>query len=376
MNQPGQSYGSLAIIKTVSDHIDSDSGQAAVIPAGSQKKNVFIAKSANAWLKDASGKPKPKPLYLCIWFEGEVCILFADTNVGKSILAVQIAKEISESEPVVYFDFELSEKQFEERYSDNFTNHFRFNDNLIRAEIDPDQADYKAAGFDNLEDFISASIEQTVESTGARILIIDNLTYLKNETEKAKEALPLMKHLKELKKKHGLSILVLAHTPKRDLSQPITMNHLGGSKMLMNFCDSSFALGVSAKDPAIRYLKQIKCRNAQIKYNSENVAVFEISKPGNFLSFTPVQGVHGVHTTYEHEHLKQHTKEDREEIAKKVMLLYNKDMSQRDIAREVNISLGTVNNHIKRSRSLFENRTGEQEQSTNGAERLEHDEQK
>lgn len=329
---------------------------------GPERKSVFKTKSANQWLKDASLKAQPKPLYLCVWHEGEVCICFADTNVGKSILAVQIARDISVNEKVVYFDFELSEKQFEARYSDNFTNHYKFHDNFLRAEIDPDQADYKAAGFDNLEDFISDSMEQSVISSGARVLIIDNLTYLKNETEKAKEALPLMKHLKELKKKYDLSILALAHTPKRDLSQPITMNHLGGSKMLMNFCDSSFALGTSAKDKSVRYLKQIKCRNAQVEFDGENVAIFEISKPANFLSFAPVQsvhGVHGVHTTYEHEHLKQHTKEDKEEIVNKVMLLYNKKMSQRDIARECNISLGAVNKYIKRSCSQQDIETDE-----------------
>jgi len=47
--------------------------------------------------------------------------------------------------------------------------------------------------------------------TGAKILIIDNLTYLKNETEKAKDALPLMKHLKALKSKYRLSILAIMY---------------------------------------------------------------------------------------------------------------------------------------------------------------------
>src|SRR5690606_40367234 len=110
----------------------------------------------------------------------------------------------------------------------------------------------------------------------AKILIIDNLTYLKNETEKAKDALPLMKHLKALKSKYGLSILALAHTPKRDLSKPITRNDLQGSKMLINFCDSSFAIGESFNDKHLRYIKQIKARNTEIIFDSENVGVCQI----------------------------------------------------------------------------------------------------
>ena len=49
-----------------------------------------------------------------------------------------------------------------------------------------------------------------------KIVIIDNITYLRHENERAKDALPLMKHLKRLKSKYNLSLLVLAHTPKRD----------------------------------------------------------------------------------------------------------------------------------------------------------------
>ncbi len=65
-----------------------------------------------------------------------------------------------------------------------------------------------------------------------------------------------MKELKTLKDKYGVSILALAHTPKRDMSKPLTINDLGGSKMLMNFCDSAFAIGASHKAKGIRYLKQ------------------------------------------------------------------------------------------------------------------------
>lgn len=97
-----------------------------------------------------------------------MCIFFADTNQGKSIKAVQIADKISETQIVVYADFELSDKQFEARYSNNFTNHYKFNDNFLRAEINPEMADYVEAGYKSLEDFINYSIEKTIETTGAR----------------------------------------------------------------------------------------------------------------------------------------------------------------------------------------------------------------
>ena len=76
-------------------------------------------------------------------------------------------------------------------------------------------------------------MKQAIITYQAKILIVDNLTYLKTQaTETAKEALPLMKRLKQLKIKYDLSILALAHTPKRNLCNPLTKNDLAGSKNL------------------------------------------------------------------------------------------------------------------------------------------------
>ncbi len=183
-----------------------------------ENKGLFRVMPANKWMEQAKNRPIPKMLFNELWFETELCILFADTNLGKSILAVQIGNSISrgepipgfkfeaEKQPVLYFDFELSDKQFENRYSENFENHYIFDKVFLRVEIDPDTEIPEKGGFEN---FLNQSLEQSIIETGAKILIIDNLTYLKNETERAKDALPLMKYLKSLKSKYGLSILAL-----------------------------------------------------------------------------------------------------------------------------------------------------------------------
>jgi archaellum biogenesis ATPase FlaH len=282
-----------------------------------ESKGLFIVKTASRWIEQAKTRPIPKMLFGEFWFEGELCILFADTNLGKSILAVQIGNSISrgeqihgfkletEKQPILYFDFELSDKQFENRYSLNFEQHYNFDNNFLRVEINSDASVTDAKSF---EDYLNHSLERSITETGAKVLIIDNLTYLKNETEKAKDALPLMKHLKALKNKYGLSILALAHTPKRDLSKPITRNDLQGSKMLINFCDSSFSIGESNTDKSLRYIKQIKQRNTEQIYDAENVCVCKIDKPHNFLLFEFVD--FGT----EREHLKQISEGEKTEI--------------------------------------------------------------
>ena len=314
-------------------------------------KGLFLVKTAARWMEQAKKRPIPKMLFGEFWFEGEICILFADTNLGKSILSVQIGNSISkgehipgfkqesEKQPILYFDFELSDKQFENRYSIQFEDHYNFDENFIRVEINPDA---NVPENNSFEDFLNNSMDKSIRETGAKILIIDNLTYLKNETEKAKDALPLMKYLKALKSKYGLSILALAHTPKRDLSKPITRNDLQGSKMLINFCDSSFAIGESSTDKNLRYFKQIKSRNTEIIYDAENVCVCQISKPDNFLQFE------FINFGTEREHLKLFTEKDRETNISKCKELHLQGKTQREIAREIGISLGAVNKYLKK----------------------------
>jgi hypothetical protein len=193
----------------------------------------------------------------------------------------------------------------------------------------------------DFETYLSQSLERTVSDTGAKVLIIDNLTYLRSGTETAKEALPLMKHLKALKSKYNLSILVLAHTPKRDLSKPITKNDLQGSKMLINFCDSSFAIGESFTDNHLRYIKQIKQRNCELVYDTDNVGVCEIVKPSNFLQFE------FVNFGTEKEHLKVPSDKDKEQHKQEAAELKAQGKSNREIARQLGVSEGAIRKWFK-----------------------------
>ncbi|KAB2918274.1 MAG: AAA family ATPase [Bacteroidetes bacterium] len=311
---------------------------------------LFAVHTANGWIDAVKNKPQPRMLFSEFWHEGELCILFADTNLGKSILAVQMGDSISRGQPipgfalqtppqkVLYFDFELSGKQFEIRYMHPTEGHYQFSHRFHRAEIDPD-ADLPV-GFTDYETFLYQSFEQAILHTGSQIIIIDNITYLKNETEKAKDALPLMKLMKALKTKHNLSILALAHTPKRDLAKPITRNDLQGSKMLINFCDSAFAIGESTQSSQLRYLKQIKQRNTAQLYGAENVCVCRIDKPLNFLQFE------FLNYSYETEHLHTHEEAGREQLIDEVKQLSKCGHSQRQIASQLGLSLGVVNKYI------------------------------
>ena len=131
-------------------------------------------------------------------------------------------------------------------------------------------------------------------------------------------------------------MLVLAHSPKRDKSKPINDDDLSGSKVLMNFCDSSFAIGASSKDPSIRYIKQIKQRNTEHIYHSENVVVCCLEKKTNFLQ------LYFLEFGSEREHLKIKNSSDLEERDIQMKDLISKGISNTKIAEIFDVTEGAI----------------------------------
>jgi hypothetical protein len=315
-------------------------------------RDAFIVKPAAQWLQADSRQQSYAKLFGDFWYQDELCILFADTNVGKSILAVQIGDALSRGvavgdmegggppQKVLYFDFELNARQFEKRYSSNFYGIHQFSDDFYRIEFNPDATGQKR--FANYADYMNNAIENVLISTGARTLIMDNITCLRTGTDTAAGAIALMRNLQSIKNKYKLSMLVLAHTPKRNPMRPITRNDLQGSKMLINFADSAFAIGESQTTPGMRYLKQIKQRSGQELYGASNVYLCKIAKPTKFLQME----FSGFDT--EAAHLMAYTEQHRRATEQRVMQLHSQGRSGRGIANELGLSFSATFRIIKK----------------------------
>ena len=301
---------------------------------------LLTIKSFNQVLIDAAKKKEPTKLFDEFWYEGETCCLFADSNVGKSILAVQIARNIATSQKVLYFDFELSEYHFLRRYTDDETNQpYKFPKNLYRVCLNYMMGAYTV---EELPDKIMSNIEKSVREIGASVIIIDNLTWIAYNSRSTQMAGELMKRLSAMKVQYNLSMLILAHTPKRNMSKPITQNDLGGSKMIMNFLDSAFTIGFSSKDPNIRYIKQIKVRYAEMKYGEDNVWLCEMRKVRSFLM------LFRLGFGMESEHLKKRKDGDKDALIAKIKVMKANGMSIREIAAELGMSPATVDRYSKK----------------------------
>lgn len=318
-------------------------------------QKAIITKSVNDWIEEVKGQPMPQRLFFDLWREGDFCIFFGDSGLGKSLLAVQIADAIAKGKiyneptdhdlltsnpaPILYLDAELSAKQFEIRYSveqfdKSLDDHYNFPSNFLRSELNPDFENTK-----EFERFLYEDLEVEIKEKGVRHIIIDNFTALKTQTtQDTQSALELAKTLNRFKKKNNISLLVLGHTPKRNPANPITRNDLAGSANLYNLCDACFAIGSSANDSNMKYLKQLKYRHGEKRFEADNVILCEIEKPNNFTRFR------FIGTDYEQNHLK--TISDKEEIESAVKELHKQGKSTRQIGEACNIS------HTKASQIL------------------------
>jgi hypothetical protein len=322
-------------------------------------------RSAKKRMKDALNMPEIDQLLSMIWQSQELHILFADTGAGKSIFAMGLALSIckgvrflglnNETNPqgVLFYDFELSDRQFRKRYTDEYGNEDPLDENLYIDTINFAQLIDLSGGYnESFIDILFEKIRHDIQSCQATVLIIDNLTFLNTQsTQDTQIALNTMRRLNELKNELNLSILVLAHTPKKAINTPITINDLAGSKHLSNFADSISAIGKSSIDTNIRYLKQIKpSRSGEMLYDADNIIVMEIVKNGPRLTYDFIE--FGL----EKDHLKDSSNSDY--VPDKLneasnMLKEGKSYSQ--IANYLGISKGTLSKWKNKYPAYFNN---------------------
>jgi RecA-family ATPase len=261
------------------------------------ERKLLLPRSMNDWMTSSLWEGSPAKLFGPFWLEYELCILFGGTGLGKSALATQIAESLAlgisippfgDGKPVppkrvLYCDFELTREQLIMRYSaegpdGDLTDRYSFSENLQRTEMAWNGR--VPEGFESFSEALFADIEDVIEEKQIEVLIVDNITYLdSSSTANADTARSIMQRLNDLKRSRFISILVLAHTPKRrSPHMPITEADIQGSVNLSNFADSMFAISTSAHEADLRYLKQIKTRSSRKIYGEAEVPVFRFEK--------------------------------------------------------------------------------------------------
>ena len=307
------------------------------------KIGIMSVKSANQWVDDALEEPDPKHYFYDLLVEGECTVLFASSNAGKSILATQMAEAVARENTVLYLDCELSAKQFQMRYVEENgprTIH-RFPDTLLRAEIRPEDIVDT-----NLEDAILESVASAAEHRNIRHIFIDNITFLLNDSENGEAAGAFMKKILSLKRHYGLTLVIVGHSPKREPRSPLTQNDLAGSAKLMNFFDAGIAIGRSAKDAGLRYIKQVKVRIGVNQYDGEKVLLFKLQQVRGYTQFVYED------TVCESDHLRPKNAFTEAEDLQELIDLQAQHKTVRQIAEETGFAPTTVHRKLKKAEQL------------------------
>jgi len=251
-------------------------------------KGIFKIRTANQCVNDAKKEDPPKKLFGSLIYEKGLTIFFGNTHAGKTAVAMNVAQSIAsgnqfkdipmeaKAQRVAYFDFELSDKNFELKSSNEYKDHFEYSNNFYRLTLN-----LAELGDNSLTpDGIIKQIKIAVDYAEAKIFFIDNISWLEQHgLETTKEANKLMKELWKMSRE-GYAVIVLGHTTKKDDTEPMTISSLAGSAAVSRYLESCLAINWSVLDPKYRYIKQLKNRWGEEEYGRNNVLPIILGKDG------------------------------------------------------------------------------------------------
>jgi hypothetical protein len=288
--------------------------------------------------------PLPVSLWHDLWFEGEVACLFGDPNVGKTLLAKQIAADIAfTGRSVLYFDFENLDHQSCSRYSNPVNGcSVSFPDNLSFIDFN-DDADFRSI---SSVDRILDEMEDAFIDYCCPVIVIDDISHV-IPAKFGYNAVRVLHRFRRWARVYHLSVLVLAHSRFHRADRPLSVRCLNGSFEFAYSFDSIFALGRSSVHDNTYYLKQLKSRMSRIVYDDFHLLTMRLSRDfnGAFLGFDLIDA-HGV----EQQLLQPFSSQQLQELVQQAAELHSQGTSIRVIAS----CLGLSPTFVYRSLSALE----------------------
>jgi hypothetical protein len=334
-------------------------------------------------------RPKPrKLLWKNYWATNELCILAGDNGVGKSLMALQVAKELTIGSPpakegnelgncevaqergggfelttdqstthplpqaeglstpplqgeslsnnkVLYIDWELTEEDFVQRWGGGIpiaigTENFfwaGFNADSEMPQHVPDKIDWLLQNFTT-----------TVKETEANILIIDQPDRLHLSPQKWNEFLT---KLKALMRTHNLSVMLVVSNKPRHTGRPCGLNNIPKGSLLIPVADSVIMMCQNQRRTCERYFKVLKNRNRAVAENIEEVDIVELEE---------YEGVYQVHPwgrQAEKSMLPPNASERKNQQIMQAEKLWNSGLSCLEVAEQMYVAEATVKSWLR-----------------------------
>lgn len=242
-----------------------------------EQAGIARPRRANDCVNEARNLTVGEALFDGFWREGELALLFGEAGTGKSLLAVQLAESLARGRAIggfcmpakrrktLYVDMKLSHGQFGMRYMGDTEKGYKFSDNLYH-DCPPSS------------DGLAKWLRKMVAENGFRVVVIDDLSAVRQTCDGTRETLPLMRELRRIKEELGVSILVISGSRAPRKGVPVAESDLLRSRILCDVADSVFAAGKHPGSVGTYYLMQTRSRNAVIVWNEANPPMFTIER--------------------------------------------------------------------------------------------------
>lgn len=290
-----------------------------------------------------------------LWYQGEMACLFGEPNVGKTILAMQIANVLSKRGlKTFYYDFENAAHQFKARYKTDKSDPNSSDGNYIVKPLNPNYSNAKLDSRSVLE-----YIKKDFTTERAPVIIIDDITHLIGSGDQA-DIRYVLNTLRSWTQHFLVSILVLAHSKRRKPSSLTTIDTLAGSFEYSYAFDSIFSLTRANQYNAehnniTHYIKHHKNRMGPVIYHDLNVITVKFGRDENngFLQFNDFYTGGN-----ERQLLRDYGYSTSEQINKAILQYKKLSFSTREIANIVGCSQSHVSRTIRKHQDILDKNNG------------------
>ena len=302
-------------------------------------------------LEAKKNEPQELPLMGHFIFRSQITFLFGSPGVGKTFMCFQLANALAggtKFEPYeapiapadsLYLNFELSENQLKRRY---------VKDGVVKpmnsgVYLLPDNMRFLDWTPDLLATYVRKKLEQ---NPGIAAVWLDNISFLLEKLGDGDIAIAFMKAIKKVVEDLHVALIVLAHTPKVNMSEPFSMYTMSGSASFVNFGDAQIGMRESGTQAGTVLMIDTKMRDEEKKFPNSHAALFSLTP--NHMGYVELEF---AGTGAESDHLRarggrgggnvrQALGAERSAIAHR---MNNRGVVQRTIAEDLGVSERTIN---------------------------------